>query len=288
MSDELVLGTRGSALALAQSGQVAAQLSAATGVPVRLQVIRTRGDEVQDRSLAEIGGKGLFTAELEAALREGGIDFAVHSLKDLPTDDPPGLVIGAVPEREDPRDALVGPPLLELPLGARVGTGSLRRRFQLLQLRPDLVVADIRGNIDTRLRRRDEGRYDGIILAMAGLRRLGVQRPDIHALDAALMIPAVGQGALGIQARAGDRRVLDLLASLHHPLTARCVGAERAYLRAWGGGCNVPVGAHATSHDGALLLLRATVAGPAGVARAEAWGVDPERLGLELAHRMRG
>ena len=286
MSDELVLGTRGSALALAQSGQVAARLTAATGVPVRLQIVRTRGDDVQDRSLAEIGGKGLFTAELESALRDGGIDFAVHSLKDLPTDDPAGLVIGAVPLREDPRDVLVGFDLASLPAGARVGTGSLRRRFQLAQHRPDVVVAAIRGNIDTRLRRRDEGRYDAIILAMAGLRRLGVQRADIHPLDPTLMIPAVGQGALGVQARSGDRRVLDLLAALHHPPTARCVAAERSYLRAWGGGCNVPVGAHATL-DGDMILLRATVEDERGIALAEASGSDPERLGAELARQMR-
>jgi hydroxymethylbilane synthase len=287
MSDELVLGTRGSPLALAQSGQFAARLTAATGVPVRLSVIRTRGDEVVDRSLAEIGGKGLFTAELEMALRTGAIDLAVHSLKDLPTDDPEGLVIGAVPEREDPRDALVGVGLAALPPGAKVGTGSLRRRFQLLCLRPDLAVADIRGNIDTRLRRRDEGRYDCIVLAMAGLRRLGVDRADIHPLDPTLMIPAVGQGALGVQVRRGDDRVLHLVAALHHPATARCVAAERAFLRAYGGGCNVPVGAHATI-DGDGLILRATIEDARGVTVAESKGSDAEHIGTDLARQMRG
>jgi hydroxymethylbilane synthase len=287
MATERVLGTRGSALALAQSGQVAAALTAATGVPVRLQVIRTRGDAVQDRPLAEIGGKGLFTAELEAALREGAIDFAVHSLKDLPTEDPPGLVLGAVPARVDPRDALVGPPLAALPLGARVGSGSLRRRFQLRELRPDLVLQDIRGNVDTRLRRRDEGAHDAVVLAMAGLLRLGVRRDDIQPLDPEAVVPAVGQGALGVQCRAGDAAVLGWLMALHDAPTARCVAAERAFLRAWGGGCNVPVGAHATVAGG-RVSLRAAVEVDGRVRRDRAEGEDPEALGAGLAARLRG
>ncbi len=178
MSESLVLGTRGSALALAQSQQVADAITAATGLSVRLQIIRTRGDAIQDRPLAKVGGKGLFTAELEEGLRAGEIDLAVHSAKDLPTEDPPDLAIGAWPARQDPRDVLVGPSLEDLRLGAVVGTGSQRRRLQLLDLRPDLVITDIRGNVDTRLAKRDAGLFDAILLAAAGLARLGIVRPD--------------------------------------------------------------------------------------------------------------
>ena len=249
----LVLGTRGSKLAVAQSQQVADSITHATGRAVRLQVIRTRGDQVQDRPLAAVGGKGLFTAELEAALADGRIDLAVHSLKDLPTEDGPGLTLGAIPRREDPRDVLAGRSLDQLASGAVVGTGSLRRRTQLAWLRPDLVLRDIRGNVETRLAKRDRGDFDATVLAMAGLHRLGIQRDDIFPLDVDVMVPAVGQGALGIQCRADDRALLDLLAAIEDGPTRRCADAERAFLAAIGGGCNVPVAAHVVqAEDGTL------------------------------------
>ena len=188
-----ILGTRGSRLAVAQSQQVADAITAATGRPVQLKIVSTRGDRDRSRPLAQLGGKGLFTQELEDGLREGALDLAVHSLKDLPTDDPDGLVVGCFPEREDPRDAFVGPPLAELPHGARIGSGSLRRRAQILALRPDLELVDIRGNVDTRLGKVDDGTVVGTILAMAGMNRLGIQRPDIQAFTVDQMVPAVGQ-----------------------------------------------------------------------------------------------
>lgn len=285
--DVLVLGTRGSQLALAQSGQVGQTIAALTGVRVDLRVIRTRGDQVQDRPLAAIGGKGLFTAELEEALREGTIDFAVHSLKDLPTEDAEGLCLGAFPRRADPRDALVGAPLDELRQGAIVGTGSLRRRTQLLALRPDLELRDIRGNVDTRIAKRDRGEYDAVVLAMAGLGRLGIQRPDIVPLEVEQVLPAVGQGILGLQCRRADSRVLGLLAAVDHADSRAVALAERAFLAAYGGGCDVPVACHVLRIGD---TLHGEAAGPhgAGVRRVRLEGSDPVSLGQELAERLRG
>ncbi len=282
----LVLGTRGSLLALTQSQQVADALTAATGMAVRLQVVVTRGDRDQVRPLAELGGKGLFTAELEAGLRDGSLDFAVHSLKDLPTDDAEGLVLGCTPEREDPRDALVGPALAELPPGARVGTGSLRRAAQLRSLRPDLEVVGIRGNVETRLRKRDEGQVDAVVLAMAGLRRLGIDRGDIHPLPLAHMVPAVGQGALALQCRAGDRRVLGLLSAIHHAESARQIEAERAFLAAYGGGCNVPAACHAVLDGDDLVVVAVATDGAGRAARGRSgpgWGRPGARADRPLA-----
>jgi len=286
MSESLVLGTRGSALALAQSQQVADAITAATGLSVRLQIIRTRGDAIQDRPLAKVGGKGLFTAELEEGLRAGEIDLAVHSAKDLPTEDPPDLAIGAWPARQDPRDVLVGPSLEDLRLGAVVGTGSQRRRLQLLDLRPDLVITDIRGNVDTRLAKRDAGQYDAILLAAAGLARLGITRPDARPLSIAQMVPAAGQGILAIQTRSADDRVLAAVRAIDVPEARAAAGIERAFLRAWGGGCDVPAAAHAWPAGEAFEVTgfvagadgnprRATLRGPAaglGEALAEALG----------------
>jgi len=281
----LVLGTRGSALATAQSQQVADRITAATGRAVRLEIIRTRGDRIQDRPLAQVGGKGLFTAELEQALHDGSIDFAVHSLKDLPTEDPPGLTLGALPKRVDPRDTLVGCALQDLPQGAVVGTGSLRRRAQILAARPDLDVRDIRGNVDTRLGKLDRGDYQAIVLAMAGLTRLGIQRDDLHPLDASVMVPAVGQGALAVQCRAGDAEVLEALGAIDDATTRRCVVAERAFLAEVGGGCNVPVAAHVVQ-DGDRLL--GSAAGPVGdeLRRVELEDTDPVALGQALARAL--
>ena len=275
MSDTLVLGTRGSALALAQSQQVADAITAATGLAVRLQIIRTRGDAIQDRPLAKVGGKGLFTAELEEGLRAGEIDLAVHSAKDLPTEDPPDLAIGAWPARQDPRDVLVGPALEDLPPGAVVGTGSQRRRLQLLALRPDLVITDIRGNVDTRLAKRDAGQYDAILLAAAGLARLGIVRPDARPLSITQMVPAAGQGILAIQTRSADARVLAAVGAIDVPAARAAAGIERAFLRSWGGGCDVPAAAHAWPEGEDFVVTgfvtddtgqarRATLRGPVG------------------------
>jgi len=279
----LILGTRGSKLAVTQSQQVADAITERTGRPVRLEIIRTRGDKIQDRPLAAVGGKGLFTAELEAALNDGSIDLAVHSLKDLPTEDAPGLMLGAIPLRQDPRDVIAGRRLEDLPAGSVVGTGSLRRRTQLAELRPDLELRDIRGNVDTRLAKRDRGDYDATILAMAGLRRLGIEREDLYPLSIETMVPAVGQGALAVQCRAGDRVVLDLLASIEDAVTRRCIDAERAFLTAIGGGCNVPVAAHVVvGPDG---QLHGVAVGPvaSGLRRVRLQDSDPVRLGQALA-----
>ncbi|NOY26455.1 MAG: hydroxymethylbilane synthase [Oligoflexia bacterium] len=278
----LVLGTRGSKLAVTQSQQVANAITAATGHPVRLEIIHTRGDKVQDRPLAEVGGKGLFTAELEAALLDGSVDLAVHSLKDLPTDDAPGLSLGAFPVRQDPRDVLVGCSLEDLAQGAVVGTGSLRRREQLAWVRPDLDLQDIRGNVDTRLMKRDRGDYRAIVLAMAGLRRLGIIRDDLYPLSVEQMVPAVAQGVLGVQCRAEDPVVHQILAGIDHAPTRLCARAERTFLAAFGGGCNVPVAAHVVV-DGDHLHGVAVGPRDGAMSRVAADDGDPVRLGRALA-----
>lgn len=233
----LRLGTRGSKLALAQSTQVAQAITKATGVAVELVVITTRGDRIQNKPLAEIGGKGLFTMELEAALRDGSIDFAVHSLKDLPTDDPQGLCLPVTPKRADPRDVWVGSVHAK-----RVGTGSLRRGSQIQGLHPYVEILGIRGNVDTRLAKLDKGDYDAIILAAAGMARLDIHRSDALRLSIGDCVPAPAQGVLGIQARAGDTEVHQILQSIHDPVTHVCVGVERAFLASIQGGCNVAAG----------------------------------------------
>lgn len=288
MKRTLKLGTRGSLLARAQSQMVADQVAAATGWPVELVILTTRGDANQQQPLASLGGKGLFTQELEDGLRDGSLDFAVHSLKDLPTDDAEGLTLGAIPEREDPRDAIVGGALLALPPGAHLGTGSLRRRVQALALRPDLAVSDIRGNVETRLRKRDEGHYDATILAMAGLNRLGLRRPDILPLPIDQMVPAVGQGALAVQCRADDPTVLGLLAAIDHAPSREAVAVERAFLKELGGGCNTPAACHAWRDAGGLLRAVAVAPSAAGgLRRMEAVGERAEALGRGLAAVLR-
>lgn len=256
----LTIGSRGSQLALWQTRWVAARL-AELGVETRIEIIKTTGDHISAVPLAKAGGKGLFTKELEEALIEHRIDLAVHSLKDLPTTLPEGLRLAAVPEREDPRDAVVGRRLAELSAGARVGTGSLRRAAQLRALHPWLVVENIRGNVDTRLRKLDEGQFDAIILASAGLRRLGWAGRIAQILDPAEMCPAVGQGALAIESRDKDDNVNAILIRLDHMPTRLAVTAERALLAGLGGGCQVPIGAHAAVVDG-RLRLHALVAAP--------------------------
>jgi hydroxymethylbilane synthase len=282
----LVLGTRGSQLARAQSTLVA-DLLRARGHEVTLQLITTRGDKETDRPVPELGGKGLFTLELEEALREGKIDLAVHSLKDLPTEDAPGLVVAAVPLREDWHDALVskGSKLMELPKGARVGTASLRRRALLLRRRPDLHVTALRGNVDTRLKRVQEGAVDAIVLAAAGLRRLGRKEAITELLD---FLPAPAQGALAIQARASRADVVAAVHALHDEATGRAVHAERELLHLLGGGCSVPVGALCLP-EGHHLKLRAVVAATDGsrVVEAEGVGGDPGALGAVVAARLK-
>ena len=276
-----VIASRGSQLALWQARWVAAQLSAA-GQECRIEIIKTTGDKITDVPLAKVGTKGLFTKEIEEALLDGRAHLAVHSLKDLPTELPEGLVLAAIPEREDPRDAMVGRTLANLPLGAKVGTSSLRRAAQLRQLRPDLQVESIRGNLDTRLRKLDEGQYDAILLAAAGLKRLGWGDRIAEILSPEQMCPAVGQGALAIEARAGFEGV----AMLDHADTRTAVLAERGVLGALGGGCQVPIGAYATVSEGRVHLL-AIVAAPDGtqVIRAEAEGpcAEASLIGASLA-----
>lgn len=283
----LRLGTRASVLARWQADWVAAELRK-LGVPVEMIPISTQGD-VSSRPLGAIGGQGVFTKELQRALLDGAIDLAVHSLKDLPTERVAGLQLAAVPPRESTRDVLVSrlaATLDALPPTARVGTGSIRRRAQLLHARPDLQVAEIRGNVDTRLRKLDEGQYEAIVLAEAGLRRLGLGERITQILPAELMLSAVGQGALGIEARSDDGPTLQTLAFLDHPPTHRAVRAERALLAALGAGCLAPVGAWARM-DGGQLQLDAVVLSPDGRERLSVCVSGPpdqaESLGQQAA-----
>jgi hydroxymethylbilane synthase len=286
----VVLGTRASALARAQTQSVIARLTAAwPELECTTRVISTSGDRTQasGEPLPEIGGKGLFTAELERALRDGDIDLAVHSLKDLPTEDAEGVVVGAVSEREDVRDCLVSRenrPLADLPGGALVGTSSLRRAAQLRAQRPDLDLCSIRGNVDTRIAKVRDGEYDATVLAAAGVRRLGIEREVSEWLDAATMLPAPGQGALAVQARAGDEAVLALVAELDHPRARAETTAERAFLRVLGAGCAAPVAALATSTATPRVRLQGLVASVAGtqMVRVEGEG-EPSVVGEELA-----
>jgi len=289
----IVLGSRGSALALAQTRWVAGRLQEAhPGLEVTVEILSTAGDRIQDRPLPAIGGKGLFTRELEEALLDGRIDGAVHSLKDLPTEMTPGLTLGAVPARENPADVLVsrhGGTLAELPPGAVVGTSSPRRRAQLARLRPDLRFTDLRGNVPTRLRKVREGAVDATVLAAAGLARLGLlEEADGWPLPSSLMLPAPGQGALALQIRDGDAQMADLAGVLHDPDTARTVAAERAVLAALGTGCSAPVGALARI-QGETLVLDACFGGEDDrpqVRRRLASPAAPEALGQDMAARL--
>lgn len=262
MIETLVIGSRGSQLALWQARHIQARL-AELGIEARIEIIRTTGDKITDVPLAKVGGKGLFTKEIEEALLDGRIDLAVHSLKDLPTSLPDGLTIAAIPEREETADALIGSRLDDLPPGACVGTSSLRRAAQLRALRPDLVIENIRGNLDTRLRKLDEGQYHAILLAAAGLRRLGWADRIAELLTPERMVSAVGQGALAVETR-NTGPALEVCRALDHAPTRAAVTAERALLAGLGGGCQVPIGAHAELREDGLLHLRAIVAHPDG------------------------
>jgi hydroxymethylbilane synthase len=260
MSKPIRIGSRKSRLALVQSEHIAAAIRAGSGRTCEIVRIVTTGDVTLDRSLPEIGGKGVFTQEIENRLLDGSIDLAVHSLKDLPTELPAGLVLGAVSRREDPRDALVSAGERDfeaLAAGARVGTGSLRRRAQLVHRRRDLEFLDIRGNVPTRLEKLDRGDYDAVVLAAAGLKRLGLGARAVHPFATDDVVPAAGQGALGIECRAGDAEVVGVLASVHDEATSLACRAERRVLALLEGGCNTPVGVHATCAGASMRLIAA-------------------------------
>lgn len=292
----ITIATRESRLALWQAEHVKALLER-RGYSVALLGMTTRGDQILDRSLSKVGGKGLFVKELETALEEGRADIAVHSLKDVPMELPPGFALACVMEREDPRDAWVSSryaSLADLPHGAVVGTSSLRRTVLLRALRPDLRIEPLRGNLDTRLRKLDEGQYAGIVLAAAGLKRLGLQGRIRAIFDTAAMLPAAGQGALGIEIRQDRADLVHALQPLADSTTWRAVAAERAVSRAMGGSCSMPLAAHATvtgevleisaawgDPEGAPLLVRA------GVRGAVTSLSDAERLGEQVAVQLR-
>jgi hydroxymethylbilane synthase len=283
------IGSRGSALALWQAEHVRQRL-AALGHEASVRVITTTGDRVQDRRLEDVGGKGAFLKEIEEAMLAGEVDLAVHSLKDVPTALPAGLRLCAVLERADPRDAVLssaGLALKRLPAGARVGTTSLRRRAQVAALRPDLVLQDLRGNVDTRIRKLREGACEAVLLAVAGLERLGRRGEVTEVLAAEEFLPAPGQGAIALECRDGDGPVAAAVAPLDHAPTARAVTAERALLAGLQGGCNVPLGAYAVEEDGALRLT-AFVARPdgSGLLRGQARDADPRRAGAALAEQL--
>ena len=269
---QLRIGTRGSPLALAQAHEVRARLIAAhpdlaTPGAIAIEVIRTSGDAMTDRPLAEIGGKGLFTKEIEEALIECRIDLAVHSMKDVPTALPDGLVIDCVLPREDPRDALIAAgakSLANLPRGARIGTASLRRQAQLLLARPDFTIVMLRGNVETRVRKVHDGVADATLLALAGLKRLDAPRHIAAVLEPEAMLPAVAQGAIGIETRIGDQRTATRLAPLNHQESLIRVTAERALLAALEGDCRTPIAGLAEIIDGTGLRLRALIATPDG------------------------
>ena len=286
------IGTRGGDLALWQAAEVARLLRLFhPSVIVEQQIIRTTGDRVRGIPLAQIGGKGLFTKELEDALAGGVIDIAVHSLKDLPTSLPDGLALSAVLERADPRDVLVAAPgttLGGLPPGARVGTSSLRRRAQLLACNPCLALLDVRGNLATRLSKLDRGEFDALVLARAGLHRLGLDGRVAEVLEPDVMVPAVGQGALAVEARAADVRVVTLVQALDHRPTRLATCAERAFLARLEGGCQVPIGALGTWHDDTLTLVGivADVEGKRSVRGAEAGVVLTESEAIGVGGRL--
>ncbi len=291
--DTLRIATRKSPLALWQSQHVADALRAAhPGLSVSLVPMSTRGDEVLDRSLAAIGGKGLFLKELELAMLRGDADCAVHSLKDVPMELDGPFVLAAILARADHADAFVSvahATLVQLPAGARVGTSSLRRQAQLRALRPDLVISDLRGNVNTRLAKLDAGEYDAIVLACAGLQRLGLGARIAERLDAPAWLPAPAQGAIAIECRADAASVIAHCAALDHRATRDCVEAERAMNRALHGSCHVPVAAlaRALADDGGFVLEGAVgCAGDGRQVRASAEGVDPDALGREVARRL--
>ena len=278
----LRIGSRGSQLALWQANHIAALLRE-RGHQTEIEIIRTTGDKILDVALAKVGTKGMFTKEIEEALAAGKVDLAVHSLKDLPTELPKGFEIAAITERQDPRDAFCSrhyTKIEDLSQRARVGTSSLRRQAQLRAIRPDLDIHPLRGNVDTRLRKLEQGEYDAIILASAGLKRLGKTEIIQQIISPEIMCPAAGQGALGIEIRQGDTAIRDLVAFLNDPAARTATVCERALLNRLGGGCQVPIGAFAETRNG-KLHLESIVADPDGakLLRDSRDGDDPEKLG---------
>ena len=284
--NSITIATRESPLALWQAHFVEAELKRHhPGIEVKLLGMTSRGDQLLDKPLYKVGGKGLFVKELETALLDERADIAVHSMKDVPMVLPPGLTLGVICEREDPRDALVGVTSFDdLPEGARLGTSSLRRSCQVMQRRPDLQIGFLRGNVNTRLAKLDAGEFDAIILACAGLKRLGFDDRIGAAIDEDFLLPAGGQGAVGIEYRETDSRVAELLAPLAHEETSRRVIAERTVVRRLDGGCDVPIASFAVA-EGDSLWLRARVGSLDGktVIVSEARGSEPEALGIEVA-----
>jgi hydroxymethylbilane synthase len=288
----LRLGSRGSKLALWQAEFVQFEVERKTARKVEIERIKTTGDMILDVPLSRVGGKGLFVKEIEEALLSGRIDLAVHSMKDVPTDLPPDLAIAAITKREDPRDAFLSDKVKrfeDLPKGARIGTSSLRRQTQLLGLRPDLVVLDNRGNLDTRIRKMEEGKFDAIILAAAGLRRLGWEQRITQVLPEEVSLPAIGQGALGIEIRRDDAETRDAVSFLDDRDTSISVRAERGFLKRLEGGCQVPIAAYGRT-DGDAVFLQGMVGRPDGaeIVRGSARGTvaDPEALGVALAEQL--
>jgi hydroxymethylbilane synthase len=282
----LKIGSRGSKLALWQSEHISSLLRG-MGHQVTIEKIVTTGDRITDAPFARVGTKGMFLKEIEEALLEERVDIAVHSLKDVPTELPEGLVIAAIPQREDARDAFLSvqyATLLQLPQGAKVGTSSLRRQAQLRALRPDLDVQELRGNVDTRIRKLETGEYDAILLAAAGVNRLQLTQHVKERLGLDVMCPAPGQGALAIEVRAADERTYNIIRELDHAQTRAAVECERAALQKLGGGCHLPVGAHALHQNGGLNL-HVVVARPDGkqVLRMQRIGTVPKLLGESLA-----
>ncbi len=291
---KLNFATRPSNLARWQTQWVIKQLQSNwTGLQCQERIFTTQGDRVLDHPLPEIGGKGLFTQELEQELLNGSVHAAVHSLKDLPVDQSPGLMIGAIPRRAEVRDVLIsakGYTLMELPFGARVGTSSLRRSAQLLAYRPDLRITSLRGNVDTRIRKAKEGEYDAIVLAGAGLARLDLEQEITEWLSLDVMLPAPGQGALAVQCRASDDETIRLLSALDDPSTRLATTAERAFLSGLGGGCAIPVAAYATTRATQFetaVELKGLVASLDGrrIIRVSGTGIDPRSLGLLMAQQ---
>jgi hydroxymethylbilane synthase len=294
----LRIGTRGSPLALVQARAARSLLAAATGLKedgIEFVVIRTTGDTIQDRPLAEEGGKGLFTKEIEEALLDERIDLAVHSAKDMPTVLPEGLILAACLEREDPRDVFISHKahtLAELPKGASLGTASLRRQAIAMRARPDLVVTPLRGNVETRLRKLEAGEVDATLLALAGLKRLGLTKHATSIMSANEFLPAVGQGAIGIEAREKDTRMREVLARINHADTSAAIDCERAFLAALDGSCKTPIAGHATI-VGNAVQFRGLIARPDGSAALDIAGTGNRKdaatigaeAGRELKHR---
>jgi len=291
---QLRIGTRASQLALWQANWVKSELEKRyPGMEVTLTKIKTIGDKILDVPLAQVGGKGLFVKEIEEAMLRGEIDIAVHSMKDVPTEFPEGLGLHCITEREDPRDAVISRNVTfsQLPQGARIGTSALRRQAQLLKVRPDLQMVIIRGNVETRIRKLEDDNLDAVILAAAGLKRLGFTEKVAEYLDTDLSIPAIGQGALGIECRLDDAVITETIDFFNHPDTSYAVRAERALLKRCEGGCQVPIAAHGTVAGGTLRLVGfiAAVDGQRSV-RGEVSGpvLECEKLGIQLADQLLG